>query len=345
MDDDGIRIGFIGAGANTTLRHLPGFKAIEGVELVSVANRSRESGQRVADEWELPTVYDSWAELIATPDTNAICIGTWPYMHRTLTLAALEHDKHVLCEARMAMDSIEAAEMLDASRQKPGLVTQIVPAPGSLPVDATVIDLIADGYLGDLLTVDVSVSTGFIDRHSPFMWRNDRDLSGNNIMVMGILYETLMRHVGPAGSVRAVTRVNVKSRVDDDGERRAITIPDQVEVLCEMVSGPVLHMRITSVIGLAPADAVWYHGTEGTLRYDVDTATLHGGRRGSDGLSEIEIRPEMRGDWRVEEEFISAIRGNERVTRTSFEDGVRYMEFTDAVLRSSQTGETIYLPL
>ena len=44
-----IRVGVIGAGINTTLMHIPGFQAIDGVEVVSVANRSRESGQRVAD--------------------------------------------------------------------------------------------------------------------------------------------------------------------------------------------------------------------------------------------------------------------------------------------------------
>ncbi len=50
MTNETIRIGLVGAGANTRLRHIPGFQAIDGVELVSVANRSRESGQRIADE-------------------------------------------------------------------------------------------------------------------------------------------------------------------------------------------------------------------------------------------------------------------------------------------------------
>ena len=43
----------------------------------------------------------------------------------------------------------------------------------------------------------------------------------------------------------------------------------------------------------------------------------------------------------VEEEFVNAIRGREKIARTSFEDGVRYMEFTDAVTRSATTGQTV----
>ena len=54
--------------------------------------------------------------------------------------------------------------------------------------------------------------------------------------------------------------------------------------------------------------------------------------------------PELGGTWRVEEEFINAIRGIEQITHTSFQDGVRYMEFTEAVTRSAQSGEKINLP-
>ena len=75
-----IRVGVVGAGANTVARHIPGLRAIEGVEIVSVCNRSRASSERAAQQLGIPTVYDSWSELVATPDTNAIVIGTWPYL-------------------------------------------------------------------------------------------------------------------------------------------------------------------------------------------------------------------------------------------------------------------------
>jgi predicted dehydrogenase len=57
------------------------------------------------------------------------------------------------------------------------------------------------------------------------------------------------------------------------------------------------------------------------------------------------VPPDKQGTWRVEEEFVNAIRGKEKVVLTSFEDGVRYMEFTEAVTRSAQTGQAVSLPL
>ena len=345
MADETIRIGFVGAGANTRLRHIPGFKAMPGVELVSVANRSRESGQRIADEYGLQTVYEDWVDLIEAEDTDAICIGTWPNMHETLVIASLANDKHVLTEARMAMNSAEAREMLGASRASPGLVTQIVPAPHTLKVDNTIKGLIADGYLGDILSIDLTVHQGdFIDYDAPVHWRHDRDLSGNNIMHMGIWYEAMMRWIGPAEAVTAVSRVNVKHRDDDNGGMY-MTIPDHLEVLCQMASGPVAHLRFSTVTGLAPDDGIWLFGTEGTLHLSAPDMTLRGGRKGDTALSEIAVPTDQQGAWRVEEEFINAIRGLEPITHTNFEDGVRYMEFTDAVTISYQSGQTVVLPL
>ena len=351
MADDIIRIGFVGAGGNTTLRHIPGFQAIEGVELVSVANRSVASGQRIADQYGIPEVYDNWVDLIEADDTDAICIGTWPYTHRDMALAALESDKHVMTEARMCMDAAQAREMLDASRLAPHLVAQIVPSPMTLRVDNTVKRLIADGYLGDVLSVNLVVNdrtmhpAGFIQPSAPHHWRHDRDLSGYNIMQMGIWYEAMMRWVGPAQTVQALTRVHVKSRQDGNGDAQVITIPDHIEVLCEMYSGPLLHIRMSAVTGHSPSNGAWLFGTDGTLFVEAPGMALYGGTRDDGEMAEIEIPPENQGDWRVEEEFINAIRGVEEITHTNFADGVRYMEFTEAVTISAQTGEKVHLPL
>ena len=62
-------------------------------------------------------------------------------------------------------------------------------------------------------------------------------------------------------------------------------------------------------------------------------------------LPKFPIPAEEEGGWRVEEEFVSAIRGHEVITHTNFEDGVKYMEFTEAVTRSMTTGKAIPLPL
>ena len=163
-------------------------------------------------------------------------------------------------------------------------------------------------------------------------------------MNMGIYYECMIRWTGPAVRVMAMTRVNVPSRMDEDGSMQAVTIPDHVDILMEFANGAQGHMRVSAVTGLARGPEVTLYGSQGTLQVDSQL-NVSGGQRGDSQLAEIPNPPENQYAWRVEEEYISAIRGLEPVTRTPFDVGLHYMEFTEAVTRSAQTGQAISLPL
>lgn len=338
-----IRVGIIGAGKNTRDRHIPGLRAMDNVEIVSLVNRTVESSQRVADAFNIPQVYANWRDLVYADDTDAIVIGTWPYLHHPVTLAALDAGKHVLVEARMAMNATEAKEMAIAASQHPELITQIVASPMTLHLDNTIKRLIAEGYLGDILAVDVRVNNSFVDYDSPMHWREDAKLSGMNIMSMGIWYEAIMRWVGTANRLMAVGKTVVKMRQNAQGNQTAISIPDHLNIIGEMVCGAQLSMSFSSVTGLAGGTTALLHGTEGTLQ--IQGGKLFGGKRGDTQLSEIEIPDGENGGWRVEEEFIQAIRGQETITHTTFNDGLAYMEFTEAVHRSMASRKMVSLAL
>lgn len=127
---NGCRIGVIGAGANTKLRHIPNLQAssiaiklhipqdertpvtchhlfhhwlqdIPGVHITTVCNRTLGSSRAAAAAFGIPGATSDWKEVINDPSIHAVVIGTWPNMHAMLTIAALEAGKHVLCEARM----------------------------------------------------------------------------------------------------------------------------------------------------------------------------------------------------------------------------------------------------
>ncbi|MEM6430285.1 MAG: Gfo/Idh/MocA family oxidoreductase, partial [Deinococcota bacterium] len=246
MNTTSIRIGVVGAGNNTRKHHIPKLQAISGVSVVSVANRSLASSQKVAEEFGIAKVYEHWQELVNADDTDAIVIGTWPNMHARITLAALEAGKHVMCEARMASTFSEAKTMLEAAQAKPHLITQIVPSPFTLSVDTTVKRLLAEGFLGDILAVEVTEKGAFIDKDSPLTWRQNADISGINIMGLGIWYEALMRWVGEATRVTAVGQTFVKMRPSPDGsEVHAVQIPDHLDVIAEMTCGAQAHFGLS----------------------------------------------------------------------------------------------------
>ena len=313
------------------------------MEVVAVSNRTVESSQRVAAEFSIPCVHEDWNSLVEDKDIDAVVIGTWPNMHHPVTLAALASGKHVLCEARMAMNSSEARSMLDASRAHPDLVAQLVPSPLSFRVDRTVKWYVAAGPLGEPVAVDIVFRTGeFVDRSPRLDWRKDRSISGNNIIALGIWYETLMRWVGPASSVIALGQT-YPTQPDEDSDAWIERVPDHVEVLADMEVGAIARIQMSSLAGLHPANEATIYGTEGTLRFAEGDLLF--GKRGDENMTTVSIPESQTDSWRVEEDFIDAIRGRREVSMTDFETGVAYMEFTDAVWLSMEGGRLIRLPL
>ncbi|MEZ4502561.1 MAG: Gfo/Idh/MocA family oxidoreductase [Dehalococcoidia bacterium] len=333
-----LRVGFIGAGANTTLRHIPGLQAIEGVELVAVCNRSEASGQRVADAHGIDRVTIDPDDIFGADDIDAVCIGTWPYMHRDFVVRALEAGKHVLVEARMAMNASEARDMLAASQAHPDLVAQIVPAPFDFKSWRTIRRLVADGSLGMIREVHVTSMNGNSLREAPPHWREQQRYSGANVMIMGILAEAVQRWLGPFERVAADAETFITSRIDGDSDQPVtLDVPDSLGVIGRLESGARLTMRLSTVANATvEANGVSVYGSNGTLHWRVGDSMSFAPVGGE--VAPLDPDEGTAHGWQVEADFVASIRDGAPVELTNFEDGVRYMQFTEAVYRSWNEG-------
>lgn len=340
-----IRVGIIGAGANVRAIQIPGFRRIPDCEVVAVANRSLQSSQRVTSEFNIPRAYGSWQELLDADDIDAVLIGTWPYMHRQLTLVALASGKHVLCQARMANNAAEARDMLAASRRYPELISQLVPTSTSYVIDNVLKRLLDENFVGEVLSVEVQrLRRSFAEQDGVLDWRHDRQFSGYNTLNMGSTYESMLRWFGAGNRVMAQAKVHVSQRKNAQGESIAVSIPDHVDVLYELANSAQVHMRCSETTGLSNGNQTWIHGSEGTIHIDSGL-NVFAGRRGDAQLSAVANPQSQQAYYRVEEEFINAIRGVEEISMARFETGVQYMEWTEAVHLSAESGQTLNLPL
>jgi predicted dehydrogenase len=330
-----IGIGFIGAGGNTRLRHLPGFAGIEGVRLVTVANRSEASSMAVAEEFGIERVSPDWQSVVNDPEVDAVCIGTWPYMHAEMTIAALAAGKHVLTEARMASTLKEASAMLEAAQAHSDLVAQIVPSPFTVDLDAAVARLLESGEAGELREVFIDHCTSiYVDPEAPLTWRQDPHYSGINMLMMGIYAEAVQRWIPDDCEIeRVVGETFTPERVHwETGEMTKVELPDSLHIFGRFSGGASLNYHFSGIEPGPGCNIVKLVGSKGTIRVDIEENRILFCRTGEE-CHEVDIpRDEQRG-WRVEEDFINSIRTGEPVRLTNFTDGVRYMAFTDAVYR------------
>ena len=312
------------------------------MQVVAVCNRSEASGRKVAEEFGIERVVTDPDTIFNSNDVDAVVIGTWPYRHREFVVRALDAGKHVLTEARMAMDATEAREMLAVSRAYPEQVAQIVPAPLDLRSWRTIQRVVTDGTLGQVREAHVNVLTGgSLNPANPLHWRERRDYSGTNTMTMGLYIEVVHRWLGPTKRVLADGAIWVTERIDQEtGKPRAIDVPDSLGVLAVMESGARVDYRVSAVTH-APAgpNGVSVYGSKGTLHWQAgDRMTL--ALAGSEAQP-LEPDSGTAGEWRVEADFIDSIRLGTPVTLTNFHDGLLYMRVTEAITRSRLEGRPV----
>lgn len=344
-----IRIGVIGAGENTRKRHLPGFKSLENVEIRAVVNRTAKSTQQVASDFSIPNTFETWQDLVASDEIDAVVIGTWPNLHCEITCAALQAGKHVLCEARMARDLAEARQMLEASKEQPELVAQIVPSPFGLECGPILKDLLKSYFLGDLREVIVlGANDQFWDYSKTLHPRQDIKQSGKNALTLGILHETLMRWAPSPVQVFAQSEIFEPTRpVPEANDFEQVEIPDSVQVLAELKGGVRCMYHLSGVALFGPGLAIHLYGSRGTIKVEFEDGkeTVWHGRADDKEMSILELPEEEKGAWNVEADFIKSIRGNKKVDLTDFKTGVQYMEFVEAVALSAATNQAVTFPL
>lgn len=338
-----IRVGIVGLGGICRSRHVPGLREVDDVEIVAVANRSRKSGESAAKEFHIPHVEDTWQELVMRDDVDLVLIGTWPYMHKPVTIAALDAGKHVFCQARMAMDYPESKIMHDHAQQS-GLVTGLCPVPFGLKYDRTVARLLHDDALGDIRLVRVqSFAAAYVDEDAPMNWRKDHRLSGLNMHTLGMYVEVVHRWFGWTQEVSARTDIFVPERVDAAGERVKVEIPDQVLANTALENGVPVEYTINAAAHKGE-DRIEVYGSKATLSYDVFPDELYMAT-GDGDFEPVEVRTEDYYDvehWRVERDFIDAIRDGKEY-HPDFFDGLKYMQAVQAVHDSAAQGRLIAL--
>ncbi len=337
-----IRVALVGAGGIARSSHVPRLRAIEGVEITGVVTRSPASTRRAADELAIPTTYASWEDLVADPAIDAVVIATWPYLHAPVTLAALAAGRHVLCEGRMALNADEARAMLAASLARPDRVAMLVPGPFSFFADAAVRRLLRDGAIGTPRTFRATWA-GAVAPTGRDQWRRERRFSGNNVMTLGILYESVARWLGGATEVSAVLENFAPWQAGLDGSPVPADVADHAIVTARFPADVVGTFEVSAYARFTPPNAVSIFGTEGALHVDLATQQIALARPAAAPPEPVEIPATERGSWRIEEAFIGAIRGVEPVTLNDFATGVASMAFTDAVHASSEARTRIRL--
>ena len=130
-------------------------------ELVALASRSPERGRAFAAEFEKAPggirVHESYDDLFADPEVDAVYISTVHTQHVRLAIQALDAGKHVVCEKPLSVDHAGAMAVVEAARRNGRYLAEAFMYRFH-PQTLLLAQLVADGAIGEVQHVDAAFS-------------------------------------------------------------------------------------------------------------------------------------------------------------------------------------------
>jgi predicted dehydrogenase len=320
-----LRMGVLGA-ARISAQSLIGPAHELGVRLVAVATRDRARSEAYARQHGIERVHDTYDDVIADPDVEAIYNPLPNSAHAPWNLAAVAAGKHVLTEKPAASNTAEAVRVHDAVAGK-GLVVLEGFHYRYHPQFERLTQIMSDDVVGELQRLDVTMAMPAPD-DDDLRW--SWPLSGGAMMDLGCYCVHVIRSV--AGLRRAeptlvaakATERSGRSQIDESFEAE-FGLPHGVPAYAHVdMAAPAFEMtiRVTGSRGSAVFADFVHPQDDDRLTVTVD---------GSEQVEHLDRRSTY--SYQLEA-FVSAVRDG-RPFPTTTTDTVATMRLIDACYREA----------
>jgi len=327
-----IKVGIIGFGKMGRIRH----------EAVN------QSGQgcvvAIADADRIPNVanicgYASPDALIEDPEVEAIFVCTPTYLHKPLTIRALQAGKHVFCEKAPTFTASEMEEVIAVEQTSNGkkLMYGFNHRHHDSMIKAK--QLVDSGVCGRILWMrgryGKSVDQSFYNN-----WRAKKELAGGGIMMdQGIhMLDLFLMMAGDFDEVHALVS-NLYWKLDVEDNVFA-TFRNKNELVASLHSTMTQWRHLFSFEIFLEKGYIVINGlltSSGT--YGEEAMTIATNRTTSPAATwtdEEHIRFHVDNSWRYEvEHFFEAIRGDEPVKVGTSQDAFKLMRLMDKIYQNS----------
>ncbi len=166
------KLGAAVIGARMGAGHAQGYVNNPHTDLVAVCDPDLEQANRVAAQCGASVVTANWEELLGREDIQILSVATPDPLHLPMTVAALEHGKHVLCEKPMAL-TVEECEQMIAAADRTGNLLMVGQVCRFAPGFTLTKQLVERGEIGELFFVESEYAHDYTHAQGFGGWRKD----------------------------------------------------------------------------------------------------------------------------------------------------------------------------
>jgi predicted dehydrogenase len=265
-----LNVGIIGCGKIAQYRHIPEYLANKNTKIAGYFDLNKKRAENLAEEFG-GKAYDSYQDLLANEDINAVSVCTTNFTHAEITIAALKAGKHVLCEKPMATTLEDCQSMVDTAQDESRfLIIGHNQRLAKSHVRAK--ELLATGLIGEIL----SFRTTF-GHPGPETWSIDpgldtwffkKDLAAMGVMAdLGIHKTDLIHYLTGQRIVETTARLHTLNKRDKEG--KLISVDDNAFCIYRLEDGAVGTMHVSWTFYGPEDNSTIIYGTKGIMRiYD-----------------------------------------------------------------------------
>ncbi len=366
MAKEKIRVGIIGANVKYgwgSSAHIPALRALPDFEITAVATSRQETADETAKHFGIPHAFGDFSKMVQHPDVDLVSICVRVPFHHQMGMAALNAGKHLFCEWPLAATTEQARQMRDLAARKNLCHVVGLQARGA-PVINRARDLVAEGYIGKVLSCTMIASTPNwgteFSRSRAYL--ADR-ATGATLMTIpgGHSIDALCFCLGEFKEVSSVVATqHPRVKIVESGEMVQMTSPDQVLVSGILEGGAVASVHIKGGTANGTTFLFEIHGTDGDLaiaptdpkqKVGVQYAELSlRGSQGGKPLADLAIPASYRWvpsaapagpPFNVAQLFVRMAEGigGGKTAGLDFDLAVKRHQLLDAIQKASDTGQ------
>lgn len=348
----------------SVIAHVPALKMLEGkFHIAGVANTNLESSKREAENLGVSGAFENVEAMLASSDIDIVVVAVATPNHAAICEAAINAGKHVYCEWPLGA-SYEETKYLANLAERSGLVCVCGGQAGVHPTIRYISELLAEGYVGDLLFSTIVANGGSWSKETPRKYAYSmKDENGATLLSVPIGHTLVALDAvfGPVARVFADMSTRRKTtRIMETGEEIPIETPDNATIALTFQSGLPLAMQYRG--GFNRSDGFHWEiiGTEGELvirgepfgaieMIDLYVSSAKGDER---EMHDLPVPPQLTGVsglgiipanvFRVYELMHADLESGSR-RAPSFADAERIYRTMDAIKRSSTIGQRLTL--
>lgn len=258
-----INWGIIGLG-NIASKFASDLQLSDTAILHGVASRSMDKAITFAEKHNAKKAYDSYEALVNDPEIDVIYIATPHVFHFENTMLCLQHNKAVLCEKPLGINSTQVQIMIEEARSRKVFLMEAIWT-RFMPSYQKVLELLDDKAIGDIISIRADF--GFLGELNTENRLYNKKLGGGSLLDIGIypIFLSLLV-LGMPTDINAMARITAT----------------EVDSFCAMLfnyeNGAKAVLESTFEVD-TPTEAYIY-GTEGTIKlhrrfHHANTITLY----------------------------------------------------------------------